>query len=677
MRLLDFKIIQLTLCYVIGIVLGYFISIPVEVCIIITSATFAIFTLYWFWLRHKHNKSPVYFSGITYTCFISIGVLCYNLKHNTLPKNHYSHFINVDTTHLVQFKIKERLKPNAHYDRYLVVVKKIDDQNVSGLLALNIANDSLEQVLSVDTELLTSTSLQVITSPRNPHQFNYKRYMALQNVYYQIYVNNDELKLISDRTTSIYGWADHFRRHVNTKLTEAGFKSEVLNIINALLLGQRQDIDADTYSNYTNSGTIHILAVSGLHVGIILMLLNFLLRPLLILKYGRILRPLIIIILLWAFACIAGLSPSVTRAVAMFCIISIAMHYNRATNIYNTLAISAFVLLLFHPALLFHVGFQLSYLAVISIVALQPIFYKVLQTGLTIPDFFIKIFTVTLAAQIGVAPLSLFYFHQFPGLFFISNLVVIPVLGFILCFGILVIILGLCNILHTYIVTIYSYIINTLNDFVAWTAQFEAFLLKDISVDMIQVITCYLVIISLVQLYKQQNYKWFAMSLVSVILFQSGILYSNFTHSNNAFIIFNKSRFTLIGNKQGKHLDISHNLSDTDYKDSKIIQDYKVGEWLTSSHNSSLQNVYTFKNTTILVIDSLGIYNNTSFSPDIVLLRASPKINLDRMLDALNPKQVIADHSNYNSYVNRWQLTCAIKDIPFHYTKTDGAYILE
>ena len=116
--------------------------------------------------------------------------------------------------------------------------------------------------------------------------------------------------------------------------------------MNALLLGQRQTIDKTIYNNYVNSGTIHILAVSGLHVGILLWILNFLFRPLLYLKYGNFIKATIIFIILWSFAIIAGLSPSVTRAVTMFSIISIAMHLKRPTNIYNTLVISAFVILL-------------------------------------------------------------------------------------------------------------------------------------------------------------------------------------------------------------------------------------------------------------------------------------------------------------------------------------------
>ena len=191
---------------------------------------------------------------------------------------------------------------------------------------------------------------------------------------------------------------------------------------------------------------------------------------------------LIIVLLLWCFAIIAGLSPSVTRAVTMFSTISIAMHLKRPTNIYNTLVISAFVILLFKPTFLFEVGFQMSYLAVLGIVSVQPIIYKLWKPKLWAVDKIWQIFSVTLAAQAGVVPISLFYFHQFPGLFFISNLVVIPFLGAILIGGILVIITSLLNILPQVLANIYGMIISWMNDFVSWVSLQEEFLFKEISI---------------------------------------------------------------------------------------------------------------------------------------------------------------------------------------------------
>jgi competence protein ComEC len=109
----------------------------------------------------------------------------------------------------------------------------------------------------------------------------------------------------------------------------------------------------------------------------------------------------------------------------------------------------------------------------------------------------------------------------------------------------------------------------------------------------------------------------------------------------------------------------------------KTISNYRVGNFITSSTIDTLKSVYSFKQKTIMIIDSLGIYNVKSFTPDYVLMSNSPKINMDRMIDSLNPKHIIADGSNYTSYVNRWKKTCLKRKLPFHHTGTKGAYIIK
>ena len=150
----------------------------------------------------------------------------------------------------------------------------------------------------------------------------------------------------------------------------------------------------------------------------------------------------LIIIMLWGFAFLTGLSPSVIRAVTMFSFFAFAKIINRDTNAINTLFLSYFTLLVINPNWLFHVGFQLSYLAVFFILWLVPIWNKFYYPKHLILKKFWGIITVTLAAQIGIIPLSLFYFHQFPGLFILTNLIVLPVIGLILCLGILLIFLS-------------------------------------------------------------------------------------------------------------------------------------------------------------------------------------------------------------------------------------------
>ena len=677
MKLLNFTFIKLTLCLVLGIVLARYVNINFKIPFYSTIALTLLLSIYWLLVKSKISRKP-YFGILTYLCFISIGVLSYTIKNAKLNTEHYSHFSQYKNgNQIIVFKILERLKPDAYNNKYIVSVNAYNQQKATGKLLINISRDSLTKPLFIDDVFYTSTELKTIQKPLNPHQFNYSNYLELQQVYHQLYLKTDELIQISNSKTTIYGFADTLRQTVNDKLIKAGFKKDALSIINALLLGQRQTIDKTIYNNYVNSGTIHILAVSGLHVGIVLLILNFIFRPLLYLKYGDYVRPILIVTLLWCFAIIAGLSPSVTRAVTMFSIISIASHLKRPTNIYNTLVISAFVILLFKPMFLFEVGFQMSYLAVLGIVSVQPIIYKLWKPKYWVPNKLWQVFTVTLAAQFGVVPISLFYFHQFPGLFFVSNILVIPFLGLVLGFGLFVIFLALLNSLPEFIVTIYSFVIDGLNAFIAWVAQFEGFLLRDIPFSMLCVICSYFFIVALVQLYKFRNFKYLTFCFIAVISFQSVLIYENYSNTNDAFIVFNKSRYTIIGQKLNEKLIVHHNLDTLKRKTDNVIKNYKIGESISKIKTDTLQHIYKFEDKTILVIDSLGVYKHLTFQPNYVLLRHSPRLNLNRVIDSLQPQQIIADASNYKSYIARWKATCADKKIPFHITNEKGAFVLD
>ncbi|GAB4159963.1 MAG: ComEC/Rec2 family competence protein [Winogradskyella sp.] len=607
---------------------------------------------------------------------VSLGINTYNLQNEQLQPQHYTNLELKGVIDIV-FKVKERLKPDLYNDKYIVSLISANQKEAKGKLLLNVKRDSTFNVLPVDCIIYTKSDLNDIQKPLNPHQFDYSNYLKLKQVYNQTYLRPNDILILSEQPTSIYGLADRLRTTINTRLIKAGFEDDVLSIINALLLGQRQTIDKSIYNNYVNSGTIHILAVSGLHVGILLLILNSIFKPLLLLKYGRILRPLIIVLLLWLFAIVAGLSPSVTRAVTMFSIISIAMHLKRPTNIYNTLVISAFLILLVKPTFLFEVGFQMSYLAVLGIVSIQPILYKLWQPRYWIVDKPWQIFTVTLAAQFGVVPISLFYFHQFPGLFFVSNLVVIPFLGLILGLGLLVIVMALIGFLPKTVVEIYSLIIESLNGFIAWVAQFEEFLFRDIPFTLVQVLCAYAFIISAVQVYKFKTFKWVSLCFICIICLQTTYVYYNFKDKDDAFIVFNKSRFSMLGFRTYNKLEIHHNIDSEKLIDDPIIKNYKVGEQIDFVTLDSLQHVYQFRNNTILVMNSLGLYKGLSFHPNLILLRNSPRINLNRVIDSLKPQQIVADASNYKSYVERWKATCRAKKIPFHYTNEKGAFIIK
>ncbi|WP_245617603.1 ComEC/Rec2 family competence protein [Siansivirga zeaxanthinifaciens] len=626
--------------------------------------------------KNKFNQS-IWFGCVAYVTAISIGVLTTNLHNQIHFKNHYSKIIlNENDQVLVAFKIKEILKPGKYHNKYVAQIIKINKQEAQGKVLLNIVKDSTKNNIDVDNIYITKTDLKTINTPLNPSEFNYKDYLMIQYIYHQIYLSKQELFEASTKTTTIYGWANQLRNHINKKLQKFKFNPDVTAIVNALILGQRQDISAAVYSDYNNAGAIHILAVSGLHVGIILLILNYLLKPLEYLTNGRFVKPFLLICFLWCFAIITGLSASVTRAVTMFSILTIALHLKRPTNTYNTIALSAFVLLLFKPLFLFDVGFQLSYVAVLGILIIDPILYKLWQTKYGVLDKLWHTLTITISAQLGILPISLFYFHQFPGLFFITNLVIIPFLGFILGFGILIIILASLNLLPAFVAQLFETIINVMNAFISWISQQTVFIIKDIPFNIWFLIASYLFITSAFRICLRRSGTNIMLVLVSIVSFQIAIIFTKLEQPNYQFIVFHKNRQTLLANIKNNTLFVASDLDSIKISENKTIKNFATDHFIKNISVDPLKKIHLLKKTKLLLVDSLGIYNVKSFKPDYILLRQSPKINLNRLIDSINPKVIIADGSNYKSYLDYWETVCKKRKLPFHQTGKMGAYII-
>ncbi|MDO7171975.1 ComEC/Rec2 family competence protein [Mariniflexile sp. AS56] len=677
MRLLNFTIIKLTFCFIIGIAIGYFYNIPLSLNLLVTGVIVVLLLILFYVSKNQFIKT-VWFGSFSFLAMILVGILVTNLHNEKSNSIHYTHQLSKekDSIKYITFRIREVLKPGAYYDKYIVDLLEVGETKVTGKTLLNIQKDALSKPLLVDAIYISKTTFKDVINPLNPHQFNYKNHLEKHYIYHQIFTSGSHLFKLESNKTTCSGIANSIRRHINEKLKLHHFKPDELAIINALLLGQRQDISEEVYTSYTNAGAIHILAISGLHIGLILLFLKSILKPIERLRHGRFINTILLVSLLWSFAIIAGLSASVTRAVTMFSVIAIAQNLKRPTNIYNTLAISMLVILLFKPLFLFDVGFQLSYLAVFSIVAIDPLLYKLWKTNYYIPDKLWHTLTVTIAAQCGIIPLSLFYFHQFPSLFFLSNLVIIPLLGVILGYGIVVIVLAVLNILPTFAATIYGYIIDFMTRFVGWISKQEAFLFKDIPFGILYVFVAYLFIIGLVQFYIKRNYSTLKFLILTVLIGQSALIYTTYKQPKNEFIIFHKSRQSLLGNSFNNRFYSASDFDSITAAKSKITTEYRIGNHIKTIQIDSLKNVYLLNNKSLLVIDSLGIYNLKSFQPDYVLLRKSPKINLNRLIDSLKPKYIIADGSNYKSDLEYWEAICKKRKLPFHQTSKKGAFII-
>ena len=415
-----------------------------------------------------------------------------------------------------------------------------------------------------------------------------------------------------------------------------------------------------------------------MHVGFILLFITFLLKPLPKNKLGNTTRLFTIIICLWGFAILAGLSPSVIRSVTMFSFVAVGLHLKRSTNIFHTLLVSMFLILFFQPSFLFDVGFQLSYLSLFFILWLQPLISNLWMPKNKIATYFWGILTVSFAAQIGAFPLSIYYFHQFPGLFFITNLIIIPFLILIMGLGVLVMVMAAFNFVPFLTMKSLEFCIYYLNKIINWVASFEQFIIKDIPINWQVLICLYVLIIAFVILFKKPTYPKIVFAFLSVLLFQSTLLITRWEIQNQQeFIVFNSWKNTLITERNGDKVTVYGNQRTIDKLASNtVLKSYLIANSSSITGINKMQNLYYFNNKKIMVIDSFGVYSK-QINPDIIILSQSPKINLERLIQVNQPKLIVADASNYKTTIQLWKSICIKKKIPFHATAEKGFYKLK
>lgn len=673
-KLLNFLPTHFTVCLIVGIVIQFYYKL--WICTFAHSFLLLFLVLITL-LIFKQYKKQFLFTLSSWLLFVFVGMFAVFSQNDTNKETYYGNYSTIDS--LITIKVDKVLKSNLYYHKYVGSVAKVGRQETIGSVLMNVQKDSANQPLEVGTIMLLKPDFLTIPKPLNPYQFNYKNYLVKQGIYNQVFIRNSAFIIFKSKEVSLYSVADEIRNSIEKALIKNGFKGEQLAVIKALILGQRNDISKELIQDYTRAGAIHILAVSGLHVGIILLILSAIFKPLEKLRKGKLLKIILIVLLLWFFAIIAGLSPSVVRAVTMFTAVAIGMTFQRKTLVLHSLITSMFVLLLVKPMFLFDVGFQLSYLAVFSIVTIQPKLSSFWKPRWFVVNKFWQLFTVSIAAQIGVVPISLYYFHQFPGLFMLSNLVIIPFVGIILMGGIMVIVLSVLNLLPSILATIYNGIISLMNGFVNWISLQESFLITEISFSATKLIISYCCLGLGYFFLRKNSFKRTFAFLLAILLFQLSLFYEKHQkETDNELLIFHKSRQTIVGENYSGSLRIYHDLDSLQVLQQSSIKDYKIGKKINEvKYFNYIPNAIIYKKEVILIIDNLGVYEIENIQSPIVLLTQSPKINLERLIKEIKPKQIIADGSNYKSQVVHWKLICDKNKIPFYYTGEEGAFILK
>lgn len=337
------------------------------------------------------------------------------------------------------------IRPNWYrYDAEVLATDRGDSmQQLEGRIYLYVSRDSVHAPYKYGDVLGIQKGYFEISAPSNPSEFDYRRFLERQGVFAQAFIKTGEAVYLSHAPASLVRALAYRLRERGTHLIKRFLSEEREQAIAlALLLGVKDYLDTSLKEAYSAAGAMHVLAVSGLHVGIVYLLLKILLSRARKHRAGRYLFAVITLSIIWLYALVTGFSPSVIRAATMFSVVILAEVANRRTNIYNSLGIAAFILILYDPRIIYAVGFQLSFAAVLGIVTIQPALYRMLHFHWKPLDYFWSITCVSLAAQLATFPLTLMYFHQFPSYFLISNLVVIPAAFMVMVIGLVMLFVG-------------------------------------------------------------------------------------------------------------------------------------------------------------------------------------------------------------------------------------------
>ncbi|MEZ7504148.1 ComEC/Rec2 family competence protein [Flavobacterium sp. Arc2] len=677
MKVLQFPLTRITIAFVLGILIAFYTKPAPAILFGLLTVALLFFAASYF-LQKKVLKNTHFFGLTTYLLSFFMGAATLIAHTDSYQKSNYTHERGVfEKPQLLSLVIREKLKGTNTNDRYIAILNQIGTKNYSGKILLNIHRDSVYHTLETGTILSIKGILYKNKLPNNPNQFDYGEYLSKKQIYAQLYTDSGQIINSAELKKDVWYYASKIRTTIIHNLEKNNFQKKELNVAIALILGQKQDISPDILQDYQYAGAIHILSVSGLHVGFLLLFLTFILSPIPNTKRGAILKLILILLCLASFALIAGLAPSVVRSVTMFSFVAIGYQLRRSVNIYHTLLVSILLILLFQPSFLFDVGFQLSYIALFFIVWLQPLLASIWKPKNKPLIYFWGILTVSFAAQIGTMPLSIYYFHQFPGLFFITNLVVIPLLSFIMILGVLVMGLAAFDYVPFFLSKSLEWSIHYLNKIVNSIASFEQFIIRDIPSNSDLLLTSYLLILATIVWFKKPTFHKLVIVLLTVIAVQLTYMQTQWNiQDQQEWVIFNLKRNTMITERHGTKVILYANDSiRTNSKNNSVLKSYLTANFSVITSKENIHNTAFYNENKILIIDSTGTYPR-GIRPNVILLTQSPKINIDRMLLELKPEVVVADASNYKNIQIYWKQSCEKQKIPFHAIGEKGFFKL-
>lgn len=656
-------------------------------------------------------------------------LVCFGYMHTWLYAqknfpNHFQNFLEKESVVVAQIT-----KPPLDKAKVVVAVAEVLEvkndlhvQKAKGNILINLMRDSLSADLKYGDVFVFNSNIDQFEEPKNPEEFSFKLYQSFHNVYQRTFLKPDDWTLLTSNKGSfiidkVYQIREYFLEQIGKYVSD---KNDFA-VASAIMLGYNDYMNGDVIRAYSSSGALHVLSVSGLHVGIMFLMLNFLLKP--FDSKGRkwqISKSAFIILFIWFYACLTGLSPSVLRSAMMFSMIQFGTVLVRNVNTYNVIFASALLLILYNPFIVTEVGFRLSYLAVLGIIYLHPKIYSWINIDvptttefekqrswakkpftflmhdkswlwLKTIDFFWQIVAVSLAAQIATSPLSLYYFHQFPNLFLISNLVVIPVSNFILFFGTALCAFSQVPHLGGAIGWCFENLLHELNRFVFYVDSLPFALIEGISIAMVEMIAGYLLLAFFFLFwYEKLSVKWLIMSLF--ILFGLSA-FNSFEQLRKArqmqLVVYSVPEQHALALVKGRHVTTHFDKSLLENRSSMLF--HVKHHWWSCGVSSSTEldtnaqrkfefgTLLSFEGMKILVIDTLFDKQHTDMESklivDLVVLSRNAKVYLSSLKKSVDFKEVIFDSSNKFWRVNYWKKDCAKMNVKYWDVNEQGAYI--
>jgi len=575
------------------------------------------------------------------------------------------------------------IEPPQIREKSIKTIVSIEDQKV----LLYIQKDSNALQLQYGDLIVVHTQFKKIEPPKNPNGFDYKKFMKRKGVVFTGYVNEKQwIFSQQNQGDPVRKMSILLQQRLSSILEKSGLSGDEYSVAAAILLGNDDTMEPDLKAEYSNAGVSHILCVSGMHVGIIFMILNYLLIPFDWIKRMRYVKPIILFFAIWSYANITGLSPSVVRSATMFSFVLMGSLFSRKTNIYQSLYASLFILLMAEPLLLFDLGFQLSYLAVFGIVIFQKPIANIYNPKTKVGNYFWSLASVSIAAQFSTFPISIYYFHQFPNYFLLSNLSVIFLSFCVMLAGTTVIGVSFLPWLSQLVAQFLEFLIRTMNQVIHFIQMLPGAITENISITYYQMVLLYLFIgtgfVAITQKYKLACF--FALTAFFGFLLMENI-YKFQNEQQSKWVVFSIPKTSALLFHEGKKgILLSDSISSEQHKNFKYsIKNHTINQNITTTFvpihlDTTILNfckkgdLIYFKGKTILLaqhpitIDSLIV--------DYVYLYR-PKINIEQFLNSVHFDLLIMDETITKKQEQKWIAACKKRDLNYYSVREMGAFI--